>query len=283
MINPVPLQDVPRVEQAPGFTVYQDIEARVIMLGFGHEASTLQFPDQAGGQNPFADRRVRQAAYQAIDVDALIDKIMRGTAVPVAQPVIPGIRGYSPDLDRYAFDAEASRALLAEAGYPDGFAFSLVCPNDRYINDESICTAVVGMLARVGLRVELTAMPVQNYWGELRADNFDMFLLGWSPGTFDAEHPIRFLVATPNDEKKLGSWNYGGFSSARVDELLPAIQREIDEAKRQAMLDEVHGIFRSEVAYVPLYAEPLIWGAKDTVALTPRADNFFILRWVTVN
>ena len=139
------------------------------------------------------------------------------------------------------------------------------------------------MLAKVGITAVLDAMPVKNYWPELRADNYDMYLLGWSPGTFDAEHPIRFLASTPNAEKKLGSWNFGGFSSARVDELLPMIQSEIDNTKRQAMLDEVTQILQDEVAYVPMYVQPLVWGAKSNIALTQRPDNFFILRWATVN
>ena len=61
------------------------------------------------------------------------------------------------------------------------------------------------------------------------------------------------------------------------------IQSEIDDTKRQAMLDEVAGIMQDEVAYVPLYVQPLLWGAKDGIELTQRPDDFFILRWVTVN
>jgi len=110
-----------------------------------------------------------------------------------------------------------------------------------------------------------------------------MYLLGWSAGTFDAEHPIRFLAATPDAEKKLGSWNFGGFSNHRVDALLPLIQTELDEAARQAMLDEVAAILQDEAAYVPLYVQPLLWAARANIALSQRADNFFILRWVTVN
>ncbi len=284
MVNPVPVQDVPRLKETAGLTMHEGIEARVIMLGFPHESATLKYSDDVTDKNPFADRRVRQAVYQAIDNDALIDKIMRGNAAPAALLVSDTMRGHSAAQDqRYAFDPDGAKALLAEAGYPDGFSFGLKCPNNRYLNDESICKAVTAMLAKIGLNAKLDAMPVANYWPELRADNYDMYLLGWSPGTFDAEHPIRFLMATPNAEKKLGSWNFGGFSNARVDELLPMIQSEIDETKRQAMLDEVHGVLKDEVAYVPLYVQPLLWAAKDNVSLTQRADNFFILRWVTVN
>lgn len=283
-IAPIPLQDVPRMKQTAGFTVHEGVEARVLMFGFGHEADVLKYSDETTDKNPFHDVRVRKAIYQAIDVNALTSKVMRGTAEPVSQLVSKEMRGFSTGLaDRLPLDVEGAKALLAEAGYPDGFSFGLMCPNDRYINDESICRATASMLAKIGVTAKLSSMPVRNYWPELRADNFDMYLLGWSPGTFDAEHPIRFLASTPNKEKKLGSWNFGGYSNARVDELLPMIQTEIDDTKRQAMIDETHKIIQDEVAYVPMYVQPLIWATKDNIKLTQRTDNFFILRWVTVN
>lgn len=283
-ISPIPLQDVPRMKERSGFTVHQGIEARVIMFGFKHDGDALMFSDDVSGKNPFQDVRVRQAAYQSINVDTLISKIMRGNAQPAAQLVSEFMNGYSKGLgDRLAYDPAAAKALLADAGYPDGFSFGLQCPNDRYINDESICKAAASMMAKVGLNAKLTSMPVRNYWPELREDKFDMYLLGWSPGTFDAEHPIRFLASTPNKEKKLGSWNFGGYSNARIDELLPVIQKELDATKRQAMVDEVHGLMQEEVSYIPMYVQPLIWASKENVSLTQRSDNFFILRWVTVN
>lgn len=283
-IAPIPLQDVPRLKQTDGFTVHEGIEARVIMYGFNFDSEALKYSDETTDSNPFLDARVRQAIYQAIDVEALTSRVMRGTAAPVSQLVSDAMRGYSTGLvDRLPFDPESSKALLAEAGYPNGFSFGLMCPNDRYINDEAICRATASMLAKIGVTANLTTMPVRNYWPELREDNYDMYLLGWSPGTFDAEHPIRFLAATPNEEKKLGSWNFSGFSNTRVDELLPLIQTELDEAKRQGMIDEVHKILQDDVAYVPMYVQPLVWATKDNIELTQRADNFFILRWVTVN
>ncbi|MCP4819223.1 MAG: ABC transporter substrate-binding protein, partial [Shimia sp.] len=200
-----------------------------------------------------------------------------------SQLVSPAMRGYSTaNAERPAFDPAKAKALLAEAGYPDGFSFGLKCPNNRYLNDEAVCQAVTSMLAQVGMNAQLEAMPVQNYWPELREDNYDMYLLGWSPGTFDAEHPIRFLASTPNKEKKLGSWNFAGYSNARIDALLPMIQSEIDADKRQAMLDEAAKIMQDETAYVPMYVQPLVWGTGKNIELTQRPDNFFILRWVTV-
>jgi len=284
MINPVPIQDAARLQQRDGVSVIQGIEARVIMLGMPHQADTLKYTADAGKPNPFQDLRVRQAVAHSINVDAILATIMRGAAEPASQLVSPAMRGYSPELAaRPAFDPERARTLLAEAGYADGFSFGLKCPNDRYLNDEAVCQAVVSMLAQINLTAELDAMPVRTYWAELREDNFDMYLLGWSPGTFDAEHPIRFLASTPNIEMKLGSWNFGDFSNARIDELLPLIQSEIDDGKRQAMLDESAAILQDQVAYVPLYVQPLVWGMQQNISLTQRPDNFLILRWVNVN
>jgi peptide/nickel transport system substrate-binding protein len=284
MINPVPIQDAARLSGEPGVQVIQGIEARIIMLGFAHQAEALKYTTNDDVGNPFADPRVRRAVAHAVNVPAILQTIMRGNAEAASQLVSPAMRGYSDaNAAPYPYDPDAARALLAEAGFADGFSFGLKCPNDRYLNDESVCQAVTSMLAQVGLEPQLESMPVRGYWPRLREDDFDMYLLGWSPGTFDAEHPVRFLAATPNEEKKLGSWNFGGYSNARVDELLPRIQSEIDETQRQAMLDEVAAILQEETAYVPLYVQPLLWGARDNIALTQRPDNFFILRWVTVN
>ena len=281
--EPLPLQDIPRIKAQSGLKVVEGVESRVIFFGFEHEADSLRYSNITD-RNPFRDARVRQAVYHAIDADAIVKKIMRGNAKTAGLLSGPGNNGYRKEEDtRLAYDPAKAKALLAEAGYPDGFSFGMRCPNDRYINDESICAAAVGMLAKVGLKVELTAVPVRNYWKELRADQFDMYLLGWSPGTFDAEHPFRFLMATPNSEKKLGSWNFGAYSNSRVDELLPLIQSEIDPAKRQAMVDEVHNILKADAVYVPLHIQPLVWATKANIDLAQRTDNFFILRWVKIN
>ncbi len=279
MLAPVPVRDVERLRTLDGIRTFEGIETRVIMLGFGHAKATLTGSD---APNPFQDLRVRRAVAQAVDVGAIDTVLMAGMAEPASQLIPAGLSGFSEANDiRPAHDAEAARALLAEAGVPDGFAFDFKCTNDRYINDEGVCQAITGMLAQIGLQARLDAMPVRTYWDQLRAGNYDMFLLGWSPGTFDAEHPIRFLAHTPTEQ--LGTWNFGGYSNARVDALLPLIQQEIDPAARQAMIDETVATMQAEVAYVPLYVEPLVWAARDGVDLVQRPDNFFMLRWVTVN
>ena len=166
MIEPVPIQDADRVDERDGIRVIRGVESRVIMLGFAHEADALKYTAQAGAPNPFRDVRVRRAVAQAVDVEAILQTIMRGNAEPVSQLVTPAMRGFSrANAARPAFDPDAARALLAEAGYRDGFSFGLKCPNNRYLSDEAVCQAVVSMLARVGITAELDAMPPENWCG----------------------------------------------------------------------------------------------------------------------
>jgi ABC-type transport system substrate-binding protein len=156
----------------------------------------------------------------AVDVEAIDQVLMSGLAEPASQLIPAGLSGYSEaNSERPDHDPVAAEALLAEAGHEDGFAFFLRCTNDRYLNDESVCQAITGMLQRVGLDARLETGPVRTYWNELREGEYDVFLLGWSPGTFDAEHPLRFLAHTPGDA--LGTWNFGGYSNERIDELIP--------------------------------------------------------------
>jgi peptide/nickel transport system substrate-binding protein len=194
LINPVPVQDAERVDANDGTSVIRGIESRVIMLGFAHDHETLR----NGSREPVR-RRARapcggpcgQRARDPADDHAGLGRA-------------GGAAGGGGDVGLFGCQRGAARLrpgrrarASGRGGLSGRFAFDLSCPNDRYLNDEAVCQAIVGMLAQVGMTATLDAMPVSNYWPELREDNFDMYLLGWSPGTFDAEHPIRFLVHTP--------------------------------------------------------------------------------------
>ena len=96
-----------------------------------------------------------------------------------------------------------------------------------------------------------------------------------------AEHPIRFLAHTPTDQ--LGTWNFGGYSNARVDELLPRIQQELERTLGRRCWMKWRRPCRRRSPIVPLYTEPLLLAARDGVEVTLRPDNFFMLRWVRVD
>jgi peptide/nickel transport system substrate-binding protein len=153
----VPPQDMARIAGTQGLKLAQGPEQRTIYLGFDQDRAELQ-ESSVKGKNPFKDRRVRQAFYHAIDMEAIRTRVMRGQANVSALMMGPGVNGFSEAQNRrLPFDVEAGRRLLAEAGYPNGFEVGMDCPNDRYINDEQICLAVTAMLARIGIKVNLNA------------------------------------------------------------------------------------------------------------------------------
>src|SRR5712664_2437887 len=222
MIYPIPQQDIARVTSAGKHQVLTGFELRTIFINMDQKRDEL-LESSVKGKNPFKDKRVRQAIYQAIDMVAIRDRVMGGTSRIAGTMVAPGINGYDEKLDtRLPFDPEASKKLLAEAGYPQGFEFGMDCPNDRYVNDERICQAVVGMLARVGLKVNLLAQTRTKYFEKVLSRNSSFSLLGWQPLSYDAHSTLQDVIDTPKD--KVGTYNVGSFSNKKIDELTDQIE-----------------------------------------------------------
>ena len=127
---------------------------------------------------------------------------MRGLSSPAGIITFPGVTGYTKALDeRLPYDVAAAKQLLADAGYPDGFDIELRCPNDRYVNDEAICTAVVGMLGKIGVNVSLNAQTKSKHFKELKDDQGDFYMLGWGVPTLDSHYVFHYLYETG------ASWN----------------------------------------------------------------------------
>ena len=283
MAYPVPVQDWQRLENAAGVRPLTGAEARTIFLGFDQDRDELLYSN-IKGKNPFKDVRVRKAFYQAIDIETIKKKIMRNAATPSALMVAPQINGWSEALNqRESHNPDSAKQLLADAGYGDGFQVTMDCPNDRYVNDERICQAVVSMLAKIGVKVDLLAQTKSKYFGKVLAqNNYDtsFFLLGWTPSTFDSHNPISALMACRKDSR--GAFNLGGYCNQRVHELTDLIQSETDQAKRQAYIDEAFKIHQDEVGHIPLHQQPLSWGVRENVTVAQRADNVFDLTYVEV-
>jgi peptide/nickel transport system substrate-binding protein len=282
MMEPVPVQDIARIASNPGLKVMQRPEMRTIFLGMDQKRDELLF-SSVKGKNPFKDRRVRLAFYQAIDVNAIQKAVMRGASTPTALMIAPGIKGFPADLNqRFAYDPEASKKLLAEAGYPQGFEVGMNCPNDRYVNDEEICKAVAAMLARVGIKISLMSETKGTYFPKILSRNTSFYLLGWTPGTYDSHNPLNALMSTPDDKTGRGQFNLGAYSNPKVDDLTAKIASETEQAKRNEMIHEAMKIHEDEVGHLPLHQQALAWSMKKSVALVQLADNFMPLKWVVV-
>lgn len=282
MIYPVPIQDVDRVNASSGVHVLQGPEMRIIFLHMDSSRDEL-LESSVKGKNPLKDVRVRRAIYQAIDTDAIREKVMRGAATPAGIMVAEGVVGYDESLnDRFPHDPEASKALLAEAGYGGGFELGMDCPNDRYVNDEKICLAVVGMLAKVGIKVNLLAQTRSKFFEKIQSRNTSFALMGWQPLTYDAHSPLQAVISTPDKEEGSGTYNVGGYSHPAIDLLTKAIAVEIDQGRRQQLISAALLVHKHDFGHIPLHAQALAWGKKENVDLVQRADDSFDLRWVMV-
>jgi peptide/nickel transport system substrate-binding protein len=282
VMEPVPLQDVERIKASPKLKVMQGPELRTIFLGMDQKRDELLF-SSVKGKNPFKDKRVRQAFYQAIDIETIKTRVMRNASLPTALMVGPGIRGFSPEQNkRLPYDAEAAKKLLAEAGYPNGFEVALNCPNDRYVNDGDICQAVAANLARIGVKVNLQTETKVTYFPKILRRDTSFYLLGWTPSTYDSHNALSALMATPTD-KGQGQFNLGSYSNPKVDELTLKIQSETDQAKRNAMIKEAFDLHAADIGHLPLHQQALAWAMKRNIELVQLADNYMPYKYVVVN
>ncbi len=281
IMEPVPVQDVPRINAGANTRALVAPELRTIFLGMDQKRDELLY-SSVKGKNPFKDKRVRQAFYQAIDIEGIKRTVMRGASNPTALMVGPGINGFNPDLNkRLPFDPEASKKLLAEAGYPSGFTIDMNCPNDRYVNDGQICEAVAANLARVNIKVNLKAETKGTYFPKILRRDTSFYLLGWTPSTYDAHNALNALMRCV-DDKGAGQFNLGSYCNPKVDELMIKVQSETDQAKRNAMIRESFELHSADIGHLPLHQQALAWGINKKVTLTQRGDNYMPFKSITV-
>ena len=285
LIYPVPLQDIKRLEGDGNIDVLQGPELRTIFLGFDHFRDELL--DMPGsGKNPFKDVKVRKAFAHAIDTSAIQRVVMRGASTPTGLMIAPGINGFQEDMNTpYPYDPEQAKALLAEAGYADGFPVTLDCPNDRYVNDEAICTAVIPMLQRIGIDVTLNAQTKSLHFNHIRepgGNSSSFFMLGWTPGSYDAHNPLQNVMTM--DGEGQGSWNPGRYSHPEIETLADQIAVTVDEGERNELIRKAFQIHYDDVGHIPLHQQALAWGVRtDTVeSVIQRPFNDVDLRTVVM-
>lgn len=273
LIENVPIQDLPRVKSNADFKVVQGLSNRVIYLHFDYVDDNPPGVD-AGGKNPFRDKKVRAAISKAIDRDAIVARIMGGVAVPAGELLPNMMFGANKEMTAPKADVEGAKKLLAEAGYPSGFTLVLSTPNDRYINDAQVTQAVAQMLTRVGLKVSVDAMTQSTFFARRNKRDFGIWLAGWGSDTGEMSSPLKALMATPNKDTGMGATNPGGYSSAAMDADLKKALGTVDDAKRAELLAEGSRIAMEDYGAIPLHFEMTTWAFKKGLDYTPRVDQF---------
>ncbi|MBO0942304.1 ABC transporter substrate-binding protein [Acidovorax temperans] len=280
VMEPVPVQDIDRVNSSANTRAITGPELRTIFLGMDQKRDELLYSN-VKGKNPFKDKRVRQAFYQAIDIEGIKKTVMRGASNPSAQLVGPGINGFQPEMKRLPYDVEAAKKLMAEAGYPNGFEVSMNCPNDRYVNDSRICQTVAANLSRINVKINLQAETKGTYFPKVLRRDTSFYMLGWTPATYDA-HNVMNAIMRCVDDKGAGQFNLGAYCNPKVDELTLKVQAETDKAKRNAYIKEAFDLHAADVGHIPLHQQALAWGVNKKVKLVQLADNFMYFKWISL-
>lgn len=272
MLTDLPTQDVAKLRQDSKLKVLDGPEVRTIFIALDQGSVELKY-SSVKGKNPFKDKRVREALSIAVDREAIKRNIMRGLSIPAGVMVAPGVNGNTPDIDvAPKADPDRARKLLAEAGYPDGFEFQLNCPNNRYVNDEEICQALLSMWAKIGIKNKLVAEPMAQH--AVKFQNFDAsaYMLGWGIATYDAQYMIQSLVRTKTAGAD-GNFNFNKISDARIDQLTDAMKSETDIAKRNAMIREALLRIRDEHLLLQLHHQMRPWAMKAGIVTVHRSDD----------
>ena len=278
MVLDPPYQDIQRLKADPRFTLLQMADIGQQYLAFDQARDELQDSD-VKGRNPFKDLRVRQAVYHAVNVPLIVDKVLRGQAVPTGAFLSPLVDGSPTELDRrLPFDPARARTLLAEAGYPNGFAVTLDCVNVAW--RENVCQAVTAMLTQVGIRTTLRSSPTNQFFPKLSQGTASFVEYGWTASP-DAWNSLNGLFRS-FDKSGLGTFNAGRYSNPRLDVLIDAIRTEPDITRRRAMVTTVLRLVGEDLPYIPLYRRTLSWAMAKKATAVQWPNDTIELRWVRV-
>ncbi len=279
--DPAP-QDLARLRANPATQVIEGVENRAVFIGMDQGRDELLY-SSVKGRNPFKDPRVRRALYQAIDIDAIRNRLMRGQSFPTGSITPSPKGGYDdPEIERrLPHDLARAKALMAEAGYDKGFEVTLDCPNNRYINDEEICQALAAMWAQIGVKVRVNAMPRAQYFPKLEKLDTSMYMLGWGGSITDAETTLTPIMHS-RGAGGVGDWNFAQVADPKLDQLIEASSREPDPARREQLVKSALKLAKEQVYWLPLHRQVIPWAARRNVSVVHRADNWVEWQWITV-
>ena len=274
----VPPTDLPKLRTDPRVKLEEVISNRAIYLWLD-QSRTGPTPFVTGpsgetlASNPLMDRRVRLALSIAINRQGIVDRVMEGAAVPTGQYLSPGTYSYVPDLKAPPYDPAGAKALLAEAGYPNGLTITLHGPNDRYVNDARIIQAVGQMWQRIGIKTTIEALPWNSYIGRAGKQDFSAFLVGWGTATAEGTNPLRAQIATWNPDRGMGTANRGRYSNPKIDALIDHALATMDDNAREKIIQQAMRDAMNDVPAIMLHLQKNIWAVRKGLNYEPRVDE----------
>ncbi|MCA1241066.1 ABC transporter substrate-binding protein [Stappia stellulata] len=277
VINYVSSADYLALDSDPNIATFIGDSVYVMNLQLDQREETPKVRAKDGSalaENPLRDPRVREAIDLAIDRETMVEIVLEGLGKPANQMMPEGFFGYSDDIPTPEYDVDKAKALLAEAGYPDGFQIDLYCTNDRLPGDGAICEGLGQMFAQIGIDTNVNAISKTVYFPTQARKEYSVFMNGWGTLTGEASYTLGSLAHSPNDEVKMGAFNRIEYKNDEVDRLLQAGAQELDADKRKALFEEAMEKTMADRAYISIVVLQSVWaGDKDKVVVTPRADE----------
>lgn len=269
VVQDVPVQDIDRLEQTDGVRVVTGPENRNIF--FAYDVTSPKLASANVDDNPFSHADVREAMSLALDRDAIQQVVMRGQSQPSAAPMPPFVNGWREDLHAYSAPDYERAAELVKAIYPDGFSLDMHCPNDRYLNDEAICQAYVGMLGRIGINANLVSQTRSLHFPLIEKWETDFYLLGWGVPTFDSAYVFNFLLHSR--EEGFGSYNGSRYGNADVDAKIESLATMTDLDARNAVIAEIWDQVMEDRPILNVHNQLLAYAMRDGVNLAVHPEN----------
>jgi peptide/nickel transport system substrate-binding protein len=278
LIDQVSPNDVKALKANARIVLHSTPSTRLVYLALDSDRDESPFVTDTAGKpvakNPLKDARVRQAISKMIDRSVIVDRLLDGSGEPAGQMVPKGIGGHEPALQPDKPDIAAAKALLAAAGYPNGFGLTLHSSNDRLPKDADLVQVLGQMLTRGGLKMNgVVALPYNVYATAATRRDYSAFVFSFGTTTPSSVIALNNVLATYDQAAGTGVFNRARYSNKQFDETLKAALAEFDEEKRNGLLRQAARIAFQDVGIVPLYWQVVHWASKKGVVYEPRKDE----------
>lgn len=246
--DPLSPSDVSRIENTEGISVNRTPSVSLSYIGFNLT------------KEPFDNVLVRRAISMAINKDAIINDLYGGAGIPAVSPVAPNVFGYDDSIEGLEYDVEAARDLLAEAGYEDGFSTTIWTNDSRERIDAA--TVVQDNLSELGIEVDVQIVEWGTYLEDTAAGEHDMFILGWSTVTGDADYGMYPMFHSDNHGTP---GNRTFIANDELDRLLLEARQNSDQDERQALYSEAQQILVEEAPMLYIHHQEFLLAVSDDV------------------
>ena len=264
--------DIPRLRGNAAMRLAVAPTTRLIFLQLD-QREPAPFVNGGVGPNPLRDARVRQALSLAIDRATISARVMDGLSVPAAQILPEGMFGTIPGLPVLPYDPARARALLAEAGFAEGFSLTLHATNNRYVNDSRIAQAIAQYFNRIGVRVEVDVMPSNVFFPRRARREFSVPMGGWAASAEETLLFFRGWLATADRARGIGGSNYSGWSDAAFDAMAIPALTTMDTAERGRLLRAASARVVEQMPVLPLHFESGVWAFRRGLSYDGRMDQ----------